>query len=143
LAINEKNILNRLYFIFSLLVVYKLIDIQFIQGNQYRELAEKRTIKNVVIPANRGNVYSVDGSLLATSVPKYDIRIDAITPSHKNFEKYLKPLCDSLSVFHGKPSEYYQQNIRKARDNKNRYYLLARNLGYSNYLRFRNFPLLK
>ena len=149
MAINEKNILNRLYFvagcmfIFSLLVVYKLIDIQFVQGNQYKELAEKRTIKNIVIPANRGNVYSADGSLLATSVPKYDIRIDAITPSNKNFEKYLKPLCEALSKFHGKSSAYYQQNIRKARANKNRYYLLARNLGYSDYLKFRNFPLLK
>ena len=129
--------------LFSLLVVYKLIDIQFVQGNQYKELAEKRTIKNIVIPANRGNVYSADGSLLATSVPKYDIRIDAITPSNKNFEKYLKPLCEALSKFHGKSSAYYQQNIRKARANKNRYYLLARNLGYSDYLKFRNFPLLK
>jgi len=130
-------------FVFSLLVVYKLVDIQFVQGNQYRELAEKRTVKNVIIPANRGNVYSVDGSLLATSVPKYDIRIDAITPSNKNFEEYLKPLCDALSKFHGKSSGYYQQNIRKARANKNRYYLLARNLSYSDYLKFRNFPLLK
>ena len=149
MAVNEKNILNRLYFvagcmfIFSLLVVYKLVDIQFVHGNQYRELADKRTVKNVIIPANRGNVYSADGSLLATSVPKYDIRIDAITPSNKNFEKYLKPLCDALSKFHGKSSAYYQQNIRKARANKNRYYLLARNLGYSNYLKFRNFPLLE
>ena len=130
-------------FIFSLLVVYKLVDIQFVHGNQYRELADKRTVKNVVIPANRGNVYSEDGNLLATSVPKYDIRIDAITPSSKNFEKYLKPLCDSLSKFHGRSSAHYQQKIRKARVNKNRYYLLARNLSYSGYLKFRNFPLLK
>ncbi|MCK5400466.1 MAG: transpeptidase family protein [Flavobacteriaceae bacterium] len=130
-------------FIFSLLVVYKLVDIQFIHGNQYRDLAQKRTVKNVVIPANRGNVYSADGSLLATSVPKYDIRIDAVTPSTKNFGKYLKPLCDSLSKYYGKSSGYYQQNIRKARANKNRYFLLARNLSYSNYLKFRSFPLLE
>ena len=129
-------------FIFALLVVYKLVDIQFVQGNAYRDLAERRTIQNVVIPANRGNVYSADGSLLATSVPKYYIRIDAITPSSKNFEKHLKALSDSLSKFHGKPSSYYQLNIRKARANKNRYFLLARNLGYSNYIKFRNFPLL-
>ena len=149
MAVSEKNILNRLYFvagcmfIFALLVVYKLVDIQFVQGDQYRVIAEKRTIQNVVIPANRGNVYSADGSLLATSVPKYDIRIDAVTPSTKTFEKYLKPLADELAKFHGKPSSYYQQKIRKARVNKNRYLLLARNLGYSNYIRFRNFPLLK
>jgi len=147
-AVTEKNILNRLYFIagclfvFMFAVIFKLFSIQFVQGDQYRDLAEKRTIKNVVIPANRGNVYSADGSLLATSIPKYDIRIDAITSSNYTFEKYLKPLSDSLSKFSGKPSSYYQNEIRKARANKNRYYLLARNLGYSDYVRVRNFPLL-
>jgi len=149
MAVNEKNILNRLYFvagcmfIFALLVVFKLLSIQFVQGNEYRNLAEERTIKNVVIPANRGNVYAADGSLLATSVPKYDIRLDAITPSSKTFEKYLKPLCDSLAAYHGKSSNSYQQNIRKARANKNRYFLLARNISYSDYLRFRSFPMLE
>lgn len=148
MAVKEKNILNRLYFvvggmfIFALLIAFKLVNIQFVQGDQYRDLAEKRTIQNVDIPANRGNVYSANGSLLATSVPKYDIRIDAVTSSTKNFEKYVKPLCDELAKFHGKSSSYFQQKIRKARANKNRYLLLARNLGYSDYLKFRNFPLL-
>ena len=87
-------------------------------------------------------MYSVNGNLLATSIPKYDIRLDAITPTSKTFEKYLKPLCDSLSKFSKKPSSYYQKEIRKARVNKNRYYLLARNIGYSDYVRLRNFPLL-
>lgn len=148
MAVTEKNILNRLYFIagcmflFMFAVIFKLFSIQFVHGDRYRELAEKRAIKNVVIPANRGNVYSSDGSLLATSIPKYDIRLDAITPSAFTFEKYLKPLSDSLSKFSGKPSSYYQNEIRKARANKNRYYLLARNIGYSDYIRLRNFPLL-
>lgn len=149
MAINEKHILNRMYivaicmFIFGLAVVFKLFDIQFLQGEKYRAMADERVVKDVVIPANRGNVYSVNGNLLATSVPKYDVRLDAVTPSAKNFEKYLKPLSDSLSKYSGKPSSYFQKEIRKARANKNRYYLLARNIGYSNYMRLRNFPLLK
>ena len=129
-------------FVFAILVIFKLVSIQIVDGDKYRHLAEDRTIKNVVIPANRGNVYSANGNLLATSIPKYDILIDAMTPSKKTFSKYLKPLCDSLAKYHGKTSAYYQQNIRKARANKNRYYLLARNIGYSDYLRFRNFPML-
>ena len=148
MAEKEKSILNRLYFvagcmfIFAVLVVVKLINIQFVHGNEYRDLAEQRTIQNVIIPANRGNVYSAEGNLLATSVPKYDIRFDAITPSAKNFEKHIKSLSDSLAKFHGKISSYYEKALRKARANKNRYFLLGRNLGYSNYLRIRNFPLL-
>lgn len=129
-------------FIFALAVIFKLVDIQFLQGDKYRSMAEERMVKNVVIPANRGNVYSANGNLLATSIPKYDIRIDAITPTNTTFEKYLKPLSDSLSKYSGKPSSYYQNEIRKARANKNRYYLLARNIGYSDYIRIRNFPLL-
>ena len=129
-------------FIFALLVVFKLSKIQFVQGEAYRSLAEKRSIKNVVIPANRGNVYSVDGSLLATSVPKYDIRIDLVTSSERNFQSNIQALCDSISVFNDLSSLELQKRIREARQNKNRYFLLARNIDYSDYLRFRSFPLL-
>lgn len=145
----ELKILNRLYFVsgimfvFALAVAFKLCSIQFLEGDKYRSIAQKRTIKNVEIPANRGNVYSADGSLLATSIPKYDIRIDAVQPQQSTFEQYIKPLADSLAKFSGKSSKSYQINIRKARKNKNRYYLLARNISYSDYIRLRNFPLLK
>ena len=130
-------------FIFGVAVVFKLLSIQFIQGDKYRALATERVVKDVVIPANRGNVYSVNGNLLATSIPKYDIRIDALTPSLYTFEKYLKPLCDSLSKYSGKSSAKLEKDLRRARANKNRYYLLARNIGYSDYIRLRNFPLLE
>lgn len=149
MAITETNILNRLYFVagsmfvFALAVVFKLCSIQFINGDQYRSLAQQRTIKNVPIPANRGNVYSADGSLLATSIPKYDIRIDAIQPKQETFNKYIKVLGDSLSKYTGKSSSYHQNTIKKARNNKNRYFLLARNISYSDYIRLRNFPMLK
>ncbi|MBT8303534.1 MAG: transpeptidase family protein [Bacteroidia bacterium] len=129
-------------FVFAIAVVFKLFSIQFIHGDKYRDLAEKRTVKNVVIPANRGNVYAADGSLLATSVPKYDIRFDAVTPSNKNFKAHIASLSDSLSTYFGKPSNHYQNLLGKARANKNRYFLLARNLSYSDYIRFRSFPLL-
>jgi cell division protein FtsI (penicillin-binding protein 3) len=134
-------------------VVFKLTNIQFVHGESYRALAEKRTIKDVIIPANRGNIYSVNGNLLATSVPKYDIRIDLVTPTNKNFETFIEPLCDSVYNFHMinkkqgfnnffSSKEKLQNRLRKARENKNRYFLLARNLDYSDYLLFRSFPLI-
>ncbi|WP_346883070.1 penicillin-binding protein [uncultured Algibacter sp.] len=129
-------------FIFGLAVVFKLLSIQFLQGDKYKVMATERVVKDVIIPANRGNVYSVNGNLLATSIPKYDIRLDALTPSSRTFEKYIEPLCDSLSKYTGKSSSKLEKDIRKARANKNRYYLLARNIGYSEYIRLRGFPLL-
>ena len=146
---SQTNILNKLYFIsgcmfvFALMVVYNLTKIQFVNGDSYRALAEKRTLKDVIIPANRGNVYSLNGNLLATSVPKYDIRIDLVTSTTQNFEMFLGGLCDSLSNFNKRSKSELQKQLRKARENKNRYFLLASNLDYSDYLRFRSFPLLK
>jgi len=129
-------------FVFALAVVFKLCSIQFIQGDEYRALAEKRTVKDFDIEPNRGNVYSADGSLLATSIPKYDIRIDAIQPKQTVFDEHIGALADSLSAYKGKSTSYYKNIIRKARKNKNRYFLLARNISYSDYIRMRNFPLL-
>lgn len=149
MATTETNILNRLYFVagcmfvFALAVVFKLCTIQFVQGDQYREMAQKRTVREMDIPANRGNVYSADGSLLATSIPKYDIRIDAIQPQDKTFQKEIKALADSLSNYTEKTSSYHEQSIRKARKSRNRYFLLARNISYSDYIRLRNFPILE
>lgn len=130
-------------FVFAIAVVIKLVTIQFVEGDKYRNLAQQRMVKEIEIPANRGNVYSANGNLLATSIPKYDIRIDAIQPKNSTFEKYIKPLADSLSAYHGKPSSYYQNTIRRARKNKNRYHLLARNISYSDYIRLRGFPMLE
>lgn len=151
----ETGILKKLYFVsgciflFAFCIILKLFNIQFIQGDKYRSLAVSRTIKDFSIPANRGNLYSHDGSILATSVPKYDIRIDLVTPSNKNFQTHVQALSDSISNFfnsnHYRAKDFsieLQKNLRKARKNNHRYFLIARNLDYSEYLRFRSFPLL-
>ena len=129
-------------FVFAVAVVFKLCTIQFVDGDKYRAMAEKRSEKRFEIPANRGNVYSADGSLLATSIPKYDVGIDAVTSSDKNFKKFIKPLCDSLAVFTGKSSASFQKKIKKARKTKNQYLLLAKDLSYSEFRRIKSFPLL-
>ncbi|MDT0642390.1 penicillin-binding protein [Zunongwangia sp. F363] len=149
MATTEKNILNRLYFVagcmflFALGVGFKLMDIQFVDGEYYKELAEERTYRNFKIPANRGNLYDANGSLLATSVPKYDIRFDAVTVSDKNFEKNIGPLSEELGKYFGRPSTYYSQKLRAARANHQRYLLIAKNLGYSDYLKFKSFPMFE
>ncbi|SRX74633.1 penicillin-binding protein [Aequorivita antarctica] len=149
MAFEEKHILNRLYivagcmFFFALAISVKLMNIQFVHGEQYRELAKENTTKNFIIPANRGNVYADDGSLLATSVPKYDIRFDAVTVTSEDFNENLKPLSEGLSKMFGKPVSYYQEMFRKARADKNRYQLVVKNLGYSNYIKVKNLPLFR
>ncbi|WP_299255725.1 penicillin-binding protein [uncultured Aquimarina sp.] len=149
MAVKDKNILNRLYFIagcmfiFAILVVVKLAKTQFVEGDMYRAKGEQRVFKTFDIPANRGNLYDSKGNLLATSVPKYDIRFDAVTVTDKDFRENIKELSKALSKEFGKSAEHYDDVLRRARDNKNRYFLIRRNLGYSQYMRVKNFPLLK
>ncbi len=149
MAVKDKNILNRLYFIagcmfiFAILVVVKLAKTQFVEGDMYRAKGEQRVFKTFDIPANRGNLYDSKGNLLATSVPKYDIRFDAVTVTDKDFRENITELSKALSKEFGKSAEHYDDVLRRARDNKNRYFLIRRNLGYSQYMRVKNFPLLK
>ncbi|HHC78709.1 MAG TPA: PASTA domain-containing protein [Flavobacteriia bacterium] len=149
MAVEKKNILNRLYllagfmFLFAIAIMYKLIDIQFVKGDMYRQKAAARTVKNFEIKANRGNVYTADGSLLATSVSKYDIRMDAVTVSAENFEKNIKGLSKALSKMLGKTPGFYENYIRKARKNKNRYLFITRDLSYNQYLKIKTFPIFK
>lgn len=145
----DKSILTRLYFVagalvlFAGAVLFKLVSIQVVDGEKYMALAETRTTRIFTIAPNRGNLYSDDGSLLATSVSKYTIRFDAVTVSDADFKENVKPLSDSLAILFGKSSSHYQQVLRKAKQNKNRYALIARNLDYSEYMAVKGFPLLK
>ncbi len=144
---NDKKIMTRLYvvtacmFVFAFAVLFKLVNIQVVQGDKYKALAMKRTEKMFTIAPNRGNLYSDDGSLLATSVSRYTIRFDAVTVSDADFKKYIVPLSDALSGMLGSSSSHYQQVLRKAKANKHRYALIARNLDYSEYMAVKDFPL--
>ena len=147
MVVVDKNISYRIYlvaftmFLVAAAVVVKLTNIQWVEGDYYRKLAKEKTVKNFIIPANKGNIYSADGSLLATSIPNYKIRFDAIAPKSENFETNVKPLSDSLSLMLGKPSGYFQSQLRRARVNKSRYLLVAKDLSYTEYMRIKSFPL--
>lgn len=150
MAIKNDNIISyRLAFVvvcvvaFSFAIVIKLFNIQWVGGEYYRNLAKQRTVKNFEIPANKGNIYSSDGSLLATSIPEYTIRFDAVTPSDENFEKYYVALSDSLAKLVGKSSGEFQRDLRKAKNTKNRYFLVAKKLTFTEYMRVKQFPLFR
>ncbi|MEL6305616.1 MAG: penicillin-binding protein, partial [Bacteroidota bacterium] len=149
MPITEKNIMNRLYliagllFVFSIGIMVKLFDIQMVKGQEYKDLALNKTEKMFTIEPNRGNLYSADGSLLAASVPKYEIRFDAKTVSPENFETHMPALADSLGKLFQRPSSHYLRLFRKARANGNRYKLIARNVDYLDYVRIKSFPLFE
>lgn len=147
MAVEDKKISYRMYFVafmflvMAVLILIKLNNIQWVEGPYYRKLAQERTVKNFTIPANKGNVYSADGSLLATSIPEYSIYFDAVAPSSELFKENIQALSDSLSVMFGKSSGHYQAKLQKARANKSRYLFIAKKLSYTEQMRLKSFPL--
>ncbi|HMI07735.1 MAG TPA: hypothetical protein VK528_09340, partial [Flavobacterium sp.] len=145
----DKHISYRMYlvafamFLMAIAICVKLTNIQWVEGDYYRKLGNERTVRDFVIPANKGNVYSADGSLLATSIPNYTVRFDAVAPTAEAFEKNVKSLSDSLSFLLGKPASLYQSELRKARANKSRYFLVARDLSFTQYMKIKGYPLFR
>jgi cell division protein FtsI (penicillin-binding protein 3) len=147
MAVEDKNISYRIYlvafaiFLGGIAITVKLTNIQWVEGDYYRKLAKERTVKTFVIPANKGNIYSADGSLLATSIPNYTIRFDAVAPKASDFDAKVDSLAMSLSKLLGKPSSYYNSLLRNARTSKSRYTLIAEDLSYTEYARIKKMPL--
>lgn len=147
MATSKRSIQNKLYYIFALLtlsfiaVLIRLANIQFVDGAKYKNLSKQLTLRTDTIQANRGNVFSSDGSLLATSMSQYEIRMDTYTVNANLFKENVKALSVSLSKMLGKSPQHWEQKIRKARKEKNRYLFIARKLGYSEYMKMKTFPI--
>lgn len=145
----KKGILNKLYVVvvlmtlFFVVIVFRIFNLQYVEGDKYRKLSQEKTERNDTIFANRGNVYAADGNLLATSMSKYTIRMDAVAVKSEVFEKNIRALSEALSGLLGKSTSYYQKKIREAKTRKNRYLLIARDVGYNDYVKMRSFPIFK
>ena len=130
-------------FLLGFVIGYKIIHIQFVEGDSFKLLAEKTTIQNFEIQPIRGNIYAQDGSLLATSVPRYTIHFDAATVRTSRFENHVDALSDSLSQLLGKSANYYYNTLVDAHKKQHRYRRIAKDLTYAQMTRLRNFPLFR
>ena len=145
------DILLRVYIAFGLIVLlafavlFKLFHVQFVEGAKWRAMADSLSTRFANVEAARGNIYSVDGSLLATSVPEYEIRMDMLAGGIEKddvfFEK-VDSLAAQLSVFFGdKSTQQYSRLLREARDDKARYLLLKRDVTHQDLKAIRKFPI--
>ena len=145
------EILLRVYIAFGLIVLlafavlFKLFHVQFVEGAKWRAMADSLSTRFANVEAARGNIYSVDGSLLATSVPEYEIRMDMLAGGIEKddvfFEK-VDSLAAQLSVFFGdKSTKQYSRLLREARDDNARYLLLKRDVTHQDLKAIRKFPI--
>ena len=146
---HQKSILTKFYIVAAFmtllfsLIIFRVIDIQYLQGNKYRKISKDLTRKPFAIEANKGNVYASDGNLLATSMSKFTIRMDVMSVDVKIFDRDVVKLSRSLASFLGKSPKFFEKKLRNARKSKNRYILIAKDIGYNDYMKMKQFPIFK
>jgi len=146
---NYSTITNRIYivalviFLMAIAIIVKLTNIQWVHGNHYRKLAKQNTIKTFVVPANKGSIYSSDGSLLAISIPEYTIAFNATIPSDKNFNEKVDSLSTSLSKLFGQSKSHYYSILTKSKQLKRRYVVIQNKVNYSDYMLVKKMPMFQ
>lgn len=133
-------------FIFGLAILGKVIYIQVVEGEALMARADSLTIKFFNVEASRGNICAVDESLLATSVPMFDIRMDVASPliPDQDFQNNVGALADGLSRLFGNKSAWeYKSALNKQRKKGNRYYLIRNNVTYEQLQVLRELPILE
>ena len=126
-------------------ILWNVFQTQFVEGKAWRELARKQRRENVEVAPNRGNIYSRDGQLMASTVPSYALYIDFQAIQPDTFFHYLNPLSNKLSTFLGdKTPSGYRNHLMKGYQKRSREYLLThKRVSHTELRKIQQFPLFK
>ncbi|MFP4555925.1 MAG: penicillin-binding protein [Bacteroidales bacterium] len=133
----------------GLAVIGKILVIQFVEGNELRAKARTITYRDITIEPVRGDVCAIDGRLLATSVPYFEIRMDlrAAGLTDELFHANIDSLAIYLAKHFGDKSRYtYKSELTNARKfgKNSRYHLVnSRLVNYLELQEIKQFPLFR
>lgn len=150
---NNQRILLSYYIIIFLLgivfvgIIIKTCKVMFIEKDYWQEIAREQKKPNRLILPARGNIYSCDGKLMATSVPRYYTYIDF------QAEGFLKDIfdnsLDSLAIclshkFKDRTPAGYKVYLRRGYASKSRQFpLITQKISYSDLKEIQKYPFLK
>jgi cell division protein FtsI (penicillin-binding protein 3) len=125
----------------SLSVITKIIKIQ--QFDTSINTNSQPRFFNVVAP--RGNILADDGSLLAISMPLYNVYLDMSVINDKLFENNIIELSKGLSILFGdKTDAEYEHFLRISKETiKNRYVRLKLKVNHNDLVALKRLPILK
>ncbi|RTL58709.1 MAG: PASTA domain-containing protein [Sphingobacteriales bacterium] len=151
----KRDILWRVYLSFlgivvvCIIVLWKAFYIQEFEGKDWRRLADSLHTAIQDVDAERGTIYSEDGEMLSTSLPKYDIYIDFMADglrekNGKRFKDNIDSLAISLAnLFGDRKAAEYKKDLQRAYATKDRYYLLKKKISFQQFQQLRTFPLVR
>jgi len=133
-------------FLFAIAIIARLVHIQFVEGDALREKAREMTMRYDPVEEMRGSILSSDGSILATSIPIFDIRMDMGTKAYT--ESYFSENIDSLAyqlsrLFKDRSKSEYKMLLMHGWNEKDRYLLLKKNATYAQLKKVRKMPVFR
>jgi cell division protein FtsI (penicillin-binding protein 3) len=149
---DKQIIFSRIYLVygmiclFALIILGQVVNVQIIEGEKWRAKEEALTRNYREIDAVRGNIYAADESLLATSIPKYEVRFDANTDALTDayFNKHVDSLAYQLAELFPENSKMeYLMDLKTARDEGARYHLIKRNVKFTELKILKDFPIFR
>ena len=128
-------------FLLSIGIISRAFYTQTFESDKWS--AEKyKIVKFETVHAPRGNIYSDDYSLLATSIPEYDIHWDSKMVSSSVFSENVKALSLRLSeLFEDKSPQEYEQYLRYHKSKNSQYALIKRKVNYNQLKILKTFPI--
>ena len=137
------------YFAIALLAAALLIRIlilQFIQHGKWSDMSEKYVYKTAEVQANRGDILTNDGRLLASSVPYYTIYMDTRSTgmSAATWSDGINGLSAGLARLLGERSAAgWKSAITEARRKGDRYFLIKRKVDYATLKQLKTLPIFR
>lgn len=131
--------------LFAVCVAAKIGHIQVAEGDKWAKMAEEIMFDYKRVKATRGNIYSDNGSLLATSLPFYKVAMDPTLARKEVFDKGLDSLAMLLSRYYRDRSESdYKQMLRDARATGKQYLVLnRRQINYQTKKEMSSWPIFR
>ncbi|MFT5834457.1 MAG: cell division protein FtsI (penicillin-binding protein 3) [Cognaticolwellia sp.] len=150
----KNEILWRIYAVMIILIIMAVVifirtaQIQIVEGPYWKAKRDSIHVSLRPIKGERGSIMARDGSLMASSLPFYEIRMDtkagAMTPNL--FDDNVDTLAACLMPWvkdRFSTKEDFKANLQSARIIGNRYYLIAARVTYPELEKIRSFPLFK
>ena len=135
------------YFAIGLLAVALLIRViilQYVQRGKWADMSEKFVFKTAEMPANRGDILTSDGRLLASSLPYYTIYMDTRSSgmSSATWSNGINGLSAGLAQLVGdKSAAGWKSAISEARRKGDRYFLIHRKVDYETLRKLKELPI--
>lgn len=128
----------------GLAIIIKAAMIQFREGPELRMRAQDMSLRTDTLMADRGNIYTEDGTMLCSTIPQFDVHIDFTVIKKDTFYHYVDTLSRCLSdLFRDAGPQQYRQALVKAYKDSARYYELGTRIPYYQYFQLRSFPIFR